>query len=711
MTDPTDDIARLKAALKAAPAPEVDQTAMARAVAAARQEFFEASQGSAQSTRPKQQRANWLANLLGRVSMSTIIPVLRPYYYGGASLAVMVVAVMSTGLHEKGFEGLGLSPLPEVSSLGNEAERVADVRIVQPPERDATIAHAARPATRVDQPPSDQAVELDTAPQALSLLEGREQRRTTVAKALADRTGSNGGPVLQRGAAGAAACTTAAGCDQAGSPQLAVGDFERSYAPGGEIAPAPAPVEPQSRDRFAELEINPVKLVAEEPVSTFSIDVDTASYAFVRRAIMSGRLPPEQAVRVEEMVNYFAYDYAGPQGGEAPFAVHPVLMQTPWNPDTQLLRIALKGYDIVPTEKPRSNLVFLIDTSGSMQSPDKLNLVVNSLRLMLDSLGPEDKVGIVTYAGRAGVALPPTPVSEAGKIRNVLNSLGAGGSTAGAAGIEAAYALAEDAFVEDGVNRVILATDGDFNVGLTDQNQLKGYVERKRESGVMLSILGVGQGNYNDALMQTLAQNGNGTAAYIDTLAEARKVLVEEASSTLFPIAQDVKIQVEFNPATVAEYRLIGYETRALNREDFNNDKVDAGEIGSGHRVTALYEITPVGSPARQIDDLRYGKQNPASGGAELAFLKLRYKEPGETASKLISRPITQGDTVEPDSEARFAAAVAGFAQLLRGGRYTRDYSYDDVLEAAGAAKGADRWGYRAEFLTMVRLAKSAQDR
>ncbi|MEM8699195.1 MAG: YfbK domain-containing protein, partial [Pseudomonadota bacterium] len=316
--------------------------------------------------------------------------------------------------------------------------------------------------------------------------------------------------------------------------------------------------------------------------------------------------------------------------------------------------------------------------------------------------------------------LAPTPVADAGKIRRVLNGLGAGGSTAGAAGIEAAYDLAEDAFIEDGVNRVILATDGDFNVGLTDLDQLTGYVERKRDSGVMLSVLGFGQGNYNDALMQRLAQNGNGQAAYIDTLAEARKVLVEEASAALYPIAQDVKIQIEFNPDEISDYRLIGYETRALAREDFNTDRVDAGEIGAGHRVTALYEITPAGAKSR-VDALRYSKRAPEAENAgnrlagregdragEIGFLKLRYKVPGETRSRLIERPVLAVEATEPSREARFAAAVAGFAQMLRGGRYLGDYGYEDVLEAAEAAKGPDRFGYRVEFLTLVRLAQSA---
>ena len=317
----------------------------------------------------------------------------------------------------------------------------------------------------------------------------------------------------------------------------------------------------QGRDRFEAFDPNPVKVVAQEPVSTFSIDVDTASYAFMRAALNRGVLPQPDAVRVEELINYFPYSYAPPENREPPFAVHVSLLPTPWNDATRLLHIGIKGYELAPTTRPPANLVFLVDTSGSMNAPDKLPLLINSLRLLLDRLAPEDTVAIVAYAGRAGTVLEPTPAAERGAIAAALEALRAGGSTAGAEGIRQAYALAERHFVEGGVNRVILATDGDFNVGIFDPDELEGYIARKRASGVFLSVLGFGMGNYNDALMQRLAQNGNGNAAYIDTLSEARKVLVEEATSTLFPIAKDVKIQVEFNPALVSEYRLIGYET------------------------------------------------------------------------------------------------------------------------------------------------------
>ena len=474
-------------------------------------------------------------------------------------------------------------------------------------------------------------------------------------------------------------------------------------------AAPPPPGLTEGRDRFKDFAANPVKQVATDPLSTFSIDVDTSSYSFVRRSLMENVLPQKDAVRVEEMVNYFPYDYAGPTDRAEPFKANVSLMQTPWNADTKLMRIGIKGFSLEGQAKPHSNLVFLIDTSGSMEEPDKLPLLLNSFRLLLDTLGPDDSVAIVTYAGNAGTVLEPTKASEKAKILAALDGLTAGGSTAGAEGIRQAYNLAERNFNKSGVNRVILATDGDFNVGISDPRELRDFVERKRQSSVYLSVLGFGEGNYNDELMQALAQNGNGNAAYIDSLSEARKVLVDEASSTLFPIANDVKIQVEFNPAVVSEYRLIGYETRLLNKDDFNNDNVDAGDIGAGHTVTALYEVTPRGSKGQLVDPLRYGTAEQAGTPAgEYAFVKIRYKLPGEDKSRLITEPVTAADE-KPDSEAGFAAAVAGFGQLLRGAEFTRTFSYDDVIALATASRGSDSFGYRAEFVNLVRLAKTAR--
>ena len=472
----------------------------------------------------------------------------------------------------------------------------------------------------------------------------------------------------------------------------------------------------QGRDRFADIEPNPAKVVAEEPVSTFSIDVDTASYGFVRASLNEGVLPQMDAVRVEELINYFPYDYPGPEDRAAPFAASVSLMTAPWNAAARLMHIGIRGYALDTGTAPRANLVFLIDTSGSMHAPNKLPLLINSFKLLLGALASEDTVAIVTYAGSAGMVLGPTPVAERARILAALERLKPVGSTAGAEGIRQAYLLAEQHFVQGGVNRVILATDGDFNVGITDLDELESYIARKRASRVFLSVLGFGMGNYNDELMQRLAQNGNGNAAYIDSLLEARKALVEEATSMLFPIAKDVKIQVEFNPSAISEYRLIGYETRMLAREDFRNDKVDAGEIGAGHTVTAIYEVIPTGSGAERVGPLRYGrKEGDGSGGEvgdELAFVKIRYKLPSSDTSELTTFAVTADDAYESvgaaPREVRFGAAVAGFGQLLRGGRYTGDYGYNDVIALAEGARGDDPFGYRAEFIGLVRLAKSA---
>lgn len=500
--------------------------------------------------------------------------------------------------------------------------------------------------------------------------------------------------------------------------------FAPAYAPPPPSLAAPAlmarersPYPPYyrdvGRDRFANKEENRFKVVREEPVSTFSIDVDTASYAFVRASLAQNVLPQPAAVRPEEMINYFPYDYVAPTSANQPFSTDVAVLPSPWSVGRKLVRIGVRGYAIQPKARPRANLVFLIDTSGSMNAPNKLPLVQQSLSMLLDQLSPNDHVAIVTYAGSAGTALEPTPVSQKQKILAVINQLGAGGSTAGAEGIRQAYALAAANRDPQGVNRVILATDGDFNVGITNTDELKGFVERERGKGVFLSVLGFGMGNYNDALMQALAQNGNGAAAYIDTIGEARKALVEEASSTLFPIAKDVKIQVEFNPATVAEYRLIGYETRMLNREDFDNDRVDAGDVGSGQTVTALYEIVPVGGP-RATPALRYGSTapRPVATASEYGFVKIRYKAPRSDQSRLMATPIGRAAEFarfdNAPQDARFAVSVAAFAELLRGGRYSGTMSYDDVLRIALGSRGRDEYGYRSEFIQLVRAARTA---
>ncbi|RWD19963.1 MAG: VWA domain-containing protein, partial [Mesorhizobium sp.] len=471
----------------------------------------------------------------------------------------------------------------------------------------------------------------------------------------------------------------------------------------------------ENRDRVEDFKTNPVHAALEDPVSTFSIDVDTASYSFVRRSLKEGYLPQADTVRVEEMINYFPYDWKGPDAASTPFNSTVSVMPTPWNEHTKLMHVAIKGFDVKPTEQLKANLVFLIDVSGSMNEQDKLPLLQSAFRLLVSKLKPDDTVSIVTYAGDAGTVLMPTKVAEKDKILSAIDHLQPGGSTAGEAGIREAYKLAQQSFVKDGVNRVMLATDGDFNVGQTDDDDLKRLIEQERKTGVFLSVFGFGRGNLNDQMMQTIAQNGNGTAAYIDTLAEAEKVLVEDASSTLFTIAKDVKIQVEFNPDKVSEYRLIGYETRALNREDFNNDRVDAGDIGSGHSVTAIYEITPKGSGGEQIDPLRYGQATVNNGGVanadEYAFVKIRYKLPNEDTSKLITTPVTSANEVQSFDQAgtdqRFSVAVAAFGQKLRDEDATAKFGYDKIMEIATAARGADPFGYRSEFLSLVRLASA----
>lgn len=482
-------------------------------------------------------------------------------------------------------------------------------------------------------------------------------------------------------------------------------------APASNVAPVSADdtsfyQEPDS-EAFPDATPNPLKITSEEPVSTFSIDVDTASYAIVRSSLMRGQLPPVQAVRIEEMVNYFPYDYLAPE--TAPFRQTVTVTGTPWNPDTQIVHIAIQGEMPATTERAPLNLVFLIDTSGSMDQPDKLPLLKQSLSLMLSKLTAQDQIAIVAYAGSSGQVLAPTSAAERSIILGALERLSAGGGTAGQAGLQQAYAVAESMAEEGEVTRVILATDGDFNVGIYDPEALKTYIADKRESGTYLSVLGFGRGNLDDATMQALAQNGNGQAAYIDTLAEAQKVLVDQFTGALFPIANDVKIQVEFNPAMIAEYRLIGYETRALRREDFNNDKVDAGDIGAGHSVTAMYEITPVGSPAQLSDPLRYQPSVVANESGELGFLKLRYKAPGESTSQLIETPISAGgpEGSIASGEMKFAMAIAGFGQLLRGETYIGEWDYSQAIALATSAKGADEFGYRAEAVQLMRLAQS----
>jgi Ca-activated chloride channel family protein len=497
--------------------------------------------------------------------------------------------------------------------------------------------------------------------------------------------------------------------------------------PHARVSPPPAaesfpvlPPPPGNTERYRHPGDNPIQLVAEQPVSTFSLDVDTGSYSNVRRFLVAGQRPPGDAVRVEEMINYFPYDYPSSDGAH-PFGVRSELAPCPWNPQHWLLRVAVRAEDVAAKAMPPANLVFLVDVSGSMQDANKLPLLQQSLKLLVDQLRPEDRISLVVYAGSTGVVLEPTSGRDRDRVARAIDSLSAGGSTAGEAGIRLAYRMARQGFLAGGINRVLLATDGDFNVGVTDFEQLKDLVETERASGVQLSTLGFGTGNYNDALMEQLADVGNGSYAYVDNLAEGRKVLVDQVRSTLVTVAKDVKVQIEMNPGVVSEYRLIGYENRLLAREDFDNDRIDAGDVGAGQSVTALYELTPVGV-AGSSAPLRYGSATDPLEGVrdvpkvrgfsnEVAFLRVRYKKPNESVSRLVETPIEKSALLASFERAgddfRFAAAVAGFGQLLRGGRQTGAWTMDDVLGLAVGARGRDEFGYRSEFVSLVRSAKS----
>ena len=466
---------------------------------------------------------------------------------------------------------------------------------------------------------------------------------------------------------------------------------------------------PEKHDNYAEVEESAIKRVSEDPVSTFSVDVDTGSYTNVRRMLNDGYLPPAKSVRVEEFINYFDYDYQVPRSTKDPFSVTTELSQTPWNANSMLLKIGLKAYEIDASERPAANLVFLLDVSGSMNAADKLPLLKKSFHKLTQNLNAEDSVSIVVYAGASGVVLEPTSGDNHRLILSALNRLRAGGSTNGAAGINLAYQLAEDAFIEDGINRIILATDGDFNVGTNGVEALKRLIEDKRDNGISLTTLGFGKGNYNDHLMEQIADVGNGNNAYIDSVQEAEKVLVTEMSSTLLTVAKDVKIQVEFNPSQVSEYRLIGYENRALKREDFNNDKVDAGEIGAGHTVTAIYEVFAKDSNASNIDPLRYGKSLiRSSNNKELAHVKLRFKYPNADKSTLKEVTVKSKDQrrfKDMSQDFKFATAVSAFGQKLKRTKYLGDYSFAQIADLADDNSGKDEHGYRSEFVGLVEMA------
>ncbi|WP_420471816.1 YfbK domain-containing protein [Brevundimonas sp. FT23042] len=508
--------------------------------------------------------------------------------------------------------------------------------------------------------------------------------------------------------------------DPANSPAPLVSvDRERLLTTGqstfaDNLATVPGQPPGPDTERYPDAAPNPVRQVADEPVSTFSIDVDTASYSNVRRFINDGRTPPSDAVRVEELVNYFDYGYARPRSSREPFAVTTVVAASPWSPGRQIVHVGLQGYELPQGERRPLNLTFMVDVSGSMHSPDKLALAQRTMNLIIDRLRPQDRVAVTYYASDVGTAVGPTPGDQKLKLRCAVAALNAGGSTAGAQGMVNAYQQAEAAFGRDKVNRILMFTDGDFNVGVTENQRLEDYVAAKRETGIYLSVYGFGRGNYQDERMQAIAQAGNGTAAYVDDLNEARRLFGPMFDRGAFPIADDVKIQVEFNPARVAEYRLIGYETRLLSEADFNNDRVDAGEVGSGASVTALYEITPVGGPS-QIPERRYDRNRVEVGGGdpsgEIGFVQVRYKLPGQDRSRLIQQVVSNrgqpGVSAQPPESTRWALAVAAFGQRLRGDPWMpADYGWDQIVEQAQGARGDDPYGDRAAFVQLVRAAQ-----
>ncbi|MFC2137197.1 von Willebrand factor type A domain-containing protein [Bacteroidota bacterium] len=461
---------------------------------------------------------------------------------------------------------------------------------------------------------------------------------------------------------------------------------------------------------YSTIHENGFKDVKINPLSTFSIDVDAASYSNIRRFINYGQKPPIDAVRIEEMVNYFTYDYPQPED-EHPFSINYEVGECPWNKNNKLLHIGLQGEDIPTDNLPPSNLVFLIDVSGSMGSPNKLPLLKSAFKLLVNELRPNDRVAIVVYAGASGLVLPSTKGSEKDKIIDALDKLHSGGSTAGAAGLRLAYNVAEKHFMEEGNNRIILATDGDFNVGQSSNAEMERLIEKEKEKGIFISVLGFGMGNYKDDKMEIIADKGNGNYAYIDNIQEAEKVFVNEFGGTLFTIAKDVKIQIEFNPVKVKEYRLVGYENRLLNEEDFDNDKIDAGELGSGHTVTALYELVISETEAEKNDRLKYQTtviNNNATESNELATIKFRYKKPDGVKSQLIEEIIMDNrNTIEESSDNfRFSAAVAEFGMLLRDSEYLKDCSFDDMIQLAQHSKGKDEEGYRGEFIRLIKTAK-----
>ncbi|MDP9291294.1 MAG: VWA domain-containing protein [Verrucomicrobiota bacterium] len=488
-------------------------------------------------------------------------------------------------------------------------------------------------------------------------------------------------------------------------------------APERDAGPPNLPVPDFNTEAYDHIADNPFLRVDQNPLSTFSIDVDTGSYANVRRFLTNGQLPPKDAVRIEELLNYFPYDYPQPAGDD-PFSVNVEVAPAPWNPEHKIARIGLKGRELAAHDRPACNLVFLLDVSGSMDEPAKLPLVKELMKMLVPKLNERDRVAIVVYAGASGLVLPSTEATKRNEILRAIDELRPGGSTNGAAGIQLAYDIAKANFIKGGVNRVILATDGDFNVGTTNQGALVRLVEEKAKSGVFLTVLGFGMGNLKDAMLEKLADKGNGIYGYIDTKKEAEKTFVEQIGGTLVTIAKDVKIQIEFNPAQVGAFRLIGYENRILRHEDFNDDKKDAGEIGAGHTVTALYELVPAGTDTRLpgVDALKYQKPSAPvaereSASSELMTVKLRYKQPDGDTSKLLQQAVADiAKDATPSKDLQFAAAVAEFGMVLRESPHKGNATFETALSLCEHGLGADPHGYRREFMDLVRKAKSLMD-
>jgi Ca-activated chloride channel homolog len=703
MNDPELDLSRL--GKRQPPEPRRE------AVEAAQRAALDAFDQAAKKNRTSTQGSGLLARL-HRIATQTWSLTMHAKYLSGSALATLVIVPIASIAAWQVLQDYQTRPADtkqpvQTTELKKDANEVpqtaANGKIAAPVELQKPLADKT-----VSPPPlaALPQAEPEAAPTGRrdQVMAEKAKENLALAKPQTAPAATEAGSMIAQDMAAAPPAAAPAGAMLARKKEALSGEADVGYMP-----PQDQRAVTENRDKFPEFKSNSTVSVVTQPVSTFSVDVDTSGYSSLRRALNNGIVPDKESVRIEEMVNYFPYAYAGPEKAEEAFKANVTVTPSPWNKNTKLLHVGIKGYDLPAAEQKPANLVFLLDVSGSMDEPDKLPLLKSSFRLLVNKLKPTDTVSIVTYAGDAGIVLEPTKASEKAKILAAIDNLQPGGSTAGEAGIDAAYALAEQAFVKDGVNRIMLATDGDFNVGAADDEALKKLVEEKRKSGVFLSILGFGEGNYQDNLMQTLAQNGNGVAAYIDTLGEAEKVLVQEATASLFTIAKDVKIQVEFNPATISEYRLIGYETRHLNNEDFNNDRVDAGDIGSGHTVTAIYEMTPKDAPGQTNDPLRYetkGDVKIQDSTGEYAFVKIRYKLPNEATSRLVTQPVTPAnETVLASADVNFAIAVSAFGQKLRDEDQVANYSLAEIEKLASASRGEDAFGYRGEFLKLVRLA------